>query len=120
MNQAYRDLKESLVGGSPSEVFLAGMAFDKLVEEYERYEEALRQIANDSRPCLWDADHAAEHWKHVASQRREWAIEALHHISLEDTNEDGDTPINLTRSSISGDEDPREKRGAFGRNPGWE
>jgi hypothetical protein len=88
MNQAYRDLKESLVGGSPSEVFLAGMAFDKLVEEYERYEEALRQIANDSRPCLWDADHAAEHWKHVASQRREWAIEALHHISLKDTNEE--------------------------------
>jgi hypothetical protein len=59
------------------------------MQRLEMLEGVLQRIANDSRPCLWDADHAAEHWKHVASQRREWAIEALHHLSLEDTNEEG-------------------------------
>jgi hypothetical protein len=63
------------------------------MQRNELLEEVLQRIADDSRPCNVTGEDTislslrAEHWKHVASQRREWAIEALHHLSLEDTND---------------------------------
>jgi hypothetical protein len=94
------------------------------MQRIEILEEVLKRIANDSRPCPWDADHAAEWWKHVASQRREWAIEAVKNFEpAPPPPPDSKTPKPPSSFVIDmNPEDPEREGsyGAFGRNKGWE